>query len=115
MHYLAGSFVALALLLGGCFCGAGPNQTEISMYVTDGASGTPIRSPAFTEQGSPLSASCQERQASDPTLCMAELLVLDPALHTITVSAPGYAPQTVTVDTQENGAVHLAVNLQPAP
>ena len=114
-HYLAGSCVALSMFLGGCFgfCGAAPNQSEISVYLTDDVSGTPVRAPAFTEQGMALTPICQDAQTSDPELCTSQLLVVGYAMHEITVSAPGYAPQVVTVDTEASDSVHLAIQLHP--
>jgi hypothetical protein len=112
--WISGAMAAVAMMLGGCFCGAGPSQTEASLYVSDAANGASVKSPAFTENGEALVAKCGEPDANDPTVCTSDLLVLDAGVHTITVSAEGYAPQTVTVDTSNMDSVHLAVELSAA-
>ncbi len=113
---LGGSLVVMALFLGGCplgFCGAGPDesQTEISLYVTDSATGTPVPNPTFLEGGTALSSSCQQMDP-DSGLCASELLLVDPGVHSITVTADGYAPQSLTVDTSSIESAHVAVEMQ---
>ena len=115
-YLLGGSLVALSLLSGcgilGGFCGAAPqSQSEVSLYVTDSTTGTPVRSPTFDRQGAPLTSSCQQPQSADPGLCESQLLFVDPGQWKITVSAPGYTAQTVSVDTEASDSVHLAVQL----
>lgn len=119
---LTASVLVLAGSLGlvglpGCigFCGAAPGQTEVSIYPTDASTGAPLRSVSFTEQGTTLDGYCGQPAATDPTLCMADVLLVDPGPHVITVSAPGYASQTVTVDIQGDQSVHQAVQLVATP
>jgi hypothetical protein len=119
--------LAFALCLGlaglpGCFgsgflfCGgAAPSQTEVSIYPTDAATGSPVRAVSFTEQGTAIDSSCGEPAASDATLCVSEVLLVDPGSHVITISAPGYTPQTVTFDAVADQSVHQAVQLTAAP
>jgi hypothetical protein len=109
-----GAMAAVALYLGGCFCGAGPSQSEASLYLTDGATGQPVRSPTFAEKGQTISARCGEADPTDATLCQSEVLVLSVGAHSITVSAPGYQDATVAVDTSTMDSVHLAVALHAA-
>jgi hypothetical protein len=105
----------MALFLGGCFCGGGPGQTEASLYVSDAATGKPVRNPSFTAaDGSPISARCQP-DPYDSGLCESELLVLAPGAHTINVSAPGYQSASVSVDTSNNDSLHLSVVLRAQP
>jgi hypothetical protein len=105
---------AAVLCLGGCFCGAAPGQTEASLYVSDSATGQPVRAPSFTEGQAALSASCQQPDAKDPTLCTSQLLLLSPDVHTVTVAAAGYQSQQVTIDTSSMDSVHLAVEMTAA-
>jgi hypothetical protein len=104
----------LALLLGACggFCGAGPGEVEASLYVSDAATGASVRQPEFTSDGTPLGASCQDPSAHDPLLCASWLLVGPPSRRSITVTATGYSPATVIVDTTTNESIHLAVEMR---
>lgn len=112
--FLTGAVAMVAIFLGGCFCGAGPGQTEASLYLTDGTSGGPIAGASFTEGGQPLNAYCQEMDATDASRCISERLVLSGGPHDIAVSAPGYVGETVHVDTTTHDSVHLAVALKAA-
>ncbi len=112
--WISGAMAAVAMMLGGCFCGGGPSQTEASLYVSDAANGASVKAPSFTEGDETLSAQCGEPDANDPSVCTSDLLLLDAGVHTITVSAEGYVSQTVTVDTSSMDSVHLAIELSKA-
>jgi hypothetical protein len=113
---VTGTLLLATLLCGGCpfgFCGASDSsETEATLYVSDAHTGQMIASPTFFEAESDLSANCSEYGNSSG--CDSYLLVLSAATHEIRVSAPGYLPQTVTVDTSSTTSVHLAVELTAA-
>lgn len=112
-------FVGCLSLIGlpGCigFCGGAPSQAEVDVYPTDASNGAPIRSVSYTEQGTTVDGYCQDPSTPDSTVCMTEVLLVDPGPHVITVSAPGYAPQTITVAVQAGQSVHQAVQLTATP
>jgi hypothetical protein len=121
MHRLLRLSVALITpiaLLEGClgFCGgAQSNQAEVSVFVSDAASGQPVPHPSFTENGVVTTSTCGEPDQSDPTVCTAELLVVDRDTKLIIgVSAPGYDPSTVQVDSSQIDSIHVAVTLHRA-
>jgi hypothetical protein len=109
-----GTMGAMALLVAGCFCGAGPGQTEASLYVSDGVNGASVKAPVFSERGALVSSRCGEVDRKDASICLAQLLILSPGQHEITVQAEGYVEQTVTVDTSAIASMHLAVEMARA-
>lgn len=115
--FIATSLMAVSLMLSGCFCGSGLglDQTEVSLYLVDSATGAPVRAPGFTEEGQTLNARCYDLDAHDSSLCTSQVLTLDAGLHTIQVSAAGYAPETVQIDTQDANSAHLAVHMHAMP
>jgi hypothetical protein len=113
-NLVTGTVAVLAIFLGGCFCSAGPGQSEASLYLTDSTTGSPIAGATFTEAGNPVNASCGETDAHHSERCVSETLILGPGAHTIDIAAPGYAPSSVMVDTTKSDAVHLAVELTPS-
>ena len=113
-----GALAAMLLLGGGgCpgFCGGAPdpNQAEASIYLTDSTTGAAIKSPTFTENTTPIGATCQDPSAQDSSLCTSELIFVTSTVHQITVSAPGYQDTTFTVDASASNDVHLAVAMTP--
>lgn len=105
------ALMAVSLMLSGCFCGAGLSGSELSLYLTDSATGAPVRDPVLTEEGQSIYPNCLELDAHDSSLCTAQVLWLSTGPHTIQVSAAGYAPETVQVDTQMTDSAHLAVQM----
>ncbi len=119
---LGAALTAMVLLCGGCpgiddgdggwGCGSSnANQTEATIYVSDSKTGQPIAMPVFAEEGQTLVARCGEEEDTYPPQCLAQVLTLSAADHSIVVSAAGYFPQTVDVDTSATQSVHLAVEL----
>src|SRR5262249_56785008 len=94
----------LPLLVTGCvgFCG-GLGGSEVTLYVSDAATGRSIAAPTFSEDGSFYSATCG---ADSCTLRLEE----NGERHEIVVGATGYRPQTVEVTTSMD-SFHLAVEL----
>lgn len=105
------ALLSVALTLSGCFCGAGFSGSEMSLYLTDSATGAPVRDPVFTEDGNSIYPNCMEPDAHDSSLCTAQVLWLSTGSHAIRVTAAGYAPETVQVDTQLTDSAHLAVQM----
>ena len=107
------SAMMLSVLASGCigFCGDGPdtNAREASLYVTDSA-GDPIQALRFTEYGANVNSTCGEITSTQK--CNYDILFLSQGSHAITVSADGYAPEVVNLDTTNNDSVHLAVTLR---
>src|SRR5262245_1099392 len=95
-----GVLLMSVLALQGCVglgCGvADPDQSELSLYVVDDASGAPIARPIVKDAGGLLAPSCRGEQSGGA--CEYYLIVLDRGHHQLDVSAPGYARQTVEVD-----------------
>ena len=84
----------------GCASMPGP----LDLHVVDGSS-TLVASPVFVEAGRPISATCVtdagfDIQDAGATCDLWRLRDLSEGPHTITVSAPGFAPQTVSVTIQ---------------
>ena len=105
----------------GCASFPGPLTIEVS----DGM-GQPVAFPTFTEQGHALAGVCETDAGmviADAGSCgswVFDQLPMGP--HTITVSAPGYEPATVSVTIQgptgccgQGPAVDRAVTLQRSP
>jgi hypothetical protein len=95
----------LPLLVTGCvgFCSAVPDNSEVTLYVSDAKTGRPIAAPTFSEAGQAISAQCGAESC---------LLYVhsDGATHQLVVSAPGYRSQTVPVTTTDE-SIHLGVEL----
>jgi hypothetical protein len=105
----------------GCASEPGP----LLLAVVDGM-GQPVADPTFTEQGHPLAGVCETDAGviiADAGTCgswVLDQLAMGP--HTITVSAPGYEPASVSVMIQGPAgccgmgpAVSSTVTLQPSP
>jgi hypothetical protein len=105
------SAMMVSVMASGCigFCGGADNLTEASVYVTD-SEGEPVDSPQFHgDVGDTYYPSCGERDANQK--CLYSVLNLTADRHEITVSAAGYDPETVEIDTTKNDSVHLAIAL----
>ena len=105
----------------GCASSPGP----LTLEVVDGM-GQPVADPVFTEQGQPLAGVCETDAGMvilDAGTCGSWLFSqLPEGPHTIMVSAPGYAPATVSVTIQgpagccgTGPAVDRTVMMQPSP
>jgi hypothetical protein len=81
-----------------------------SIFISDARTGDPIAGVILEEHGEELPSTCQEDPAH-PELCFSQIVVLTPAVHEISVEAPGYEPAIVTVDTTAMPSIHLAVQL----
>jgi len=109
------ALVIWASFLGACGigdCVAGPGEAEVSLYVTDAATGAAVRQPTFDTEGVPLTGICQDPSNQDPLVCTSWVIVGPPSRLAITVTAVGYHPATVKVDTTATMAIHLAVELE---
>jgi len=96
---------------GGCDTGPG-GGTEISLYVTDTATGAAVRNPEFaTFDGKPVGGTCQGPIVSRGA-CESWVLVMPPAKQEIRVTASGYKPALVDVNTTSVSSIHLAVEME---
>ncbi len=106
----------LALSLTACGlgggCDASPDEAEVSLYVTDAATGAAVRQPTFASYGTALVGRCQGPSGSDALVCESWVLVGPPAKQEITIAAPGYKPAIVDVDTTSVSSIHLGVELE---
>jgi hypothetical protein len=105
----------------GCAVFPGP----LTLEVVDGM-GAPVAGPQFAEQGHALTGVCETDAGvilQDAGACGSWVFMeLSMGPHTITVSAPGYQPTTVSVTIQgpsgccgEGPAVDRTVTLLPSP
>jgi hypothetical protein len=96
---------------GGCDSGPG-GGAEISLYVTDAATGAAVPNPEFaTFDGKQLGGTCQGPIAS-PGACESWVLVGPPAKQQIRITARGYKPALVDVDTTSVASIHLGVEME---
>ena len=108
------TLVTLALFLGACgigYCEAGPGEAEVSLYVSNSATGAAVRQPAFASDGVPLEATCQDPSIPDKLVCASWVIVGPPSRQAITVTAAGYSAAKVVADTTSTSSIHLAVEL----
>jgi hypothetical protein len=107
----------------GLGCASGPGT--LTLEVVDGA-GQPVVGPQFTEQGHAVDGLCETDAGMvviDAGACASWVFqTLSIGAHTITVSAPGYDPATVSASIQgpagccgQGPAVNQTVTLQHSP
>ena len=120
---LAGTLLTVMILFcGGCpfggpddgggWCGgAGPNQSEVSLYVSDADTGAIIDPASFAENGSALDATCSEEEQTYPAQCLSYVIIVSSTQHTVVVSAEGYRSESVSFDASNNPSIHLSVEL----
>jgi hypothetical protein len=111
---LAGLLLGAASLLPACDgwgCGGAPGQGEVSLYVSDQATGEPVADVSFYEGQEKLVASCQEPAATNPKLCAYYILTKYPGTHVVMVKAPGYKTSQLQITLDAGDDLHYAVEI----
>jgi hypothetical protein len=95
-------FGLIALFALGCDphyqCACPDVQAALLVHVLDAASKLPVANPSFSENATALTAYCDDASLPDAGSACATWRIAMSGHHVVTVSAPNYSPQMLTVD-----------------